>query len=128
MSIGDKVRMKTGQGWLPVKVVGVRNEPGSYDINRDGKIYRRNSRDIKKAKEVSTPRASEVVKQNTLVAKGQAKHVGAEQKKGQNKSVTKVNAKPASKPVVAKPAKSTQPQQTHSLVSGRVIKKPARYM
>ena len=43
---GEEVRMKTDRGWMPATVVTKCDQPRSYNVERNGRVYRRNRRDL----------------------------------------------------------------------------------
>lgn len=100
---GDKVRMKTDNGWQPATVVAKRTEPRSYLITRHNKLYRRNRRDIRPMPATPTNNTS-----NDLHSR-------------QSQSPRCVTATPPSN------QSATVTTNRTSRISGRVIKLPAKY-
>lgn len=46
LKVGERVRMRTPNGWLPAKVTQIGPEPRSYHVQKGSRIYRRNRRDL----------------------------------------------------------------------------------
>jgi hypothetical protein len=118
---GEYVRMRTDRGWQPSKVVSVRPEPRSYNLVRNGRIYRRNRRDIMKTKETPPVTVTETVTTPRILVRP----VGLHQRP---KLVTSAAVQPSSsvQPKVCPAITKAEPQKI-SRVSGRVIRKPQRF-
>ena len=142
---GENVRMRTSSGWVPAKVTQKCEEPRSYLVQKEVRIYRRNRRDIRQSSDIdaqsqepivppriptkvpviSTP--NPVIKTVSTPAPPIPSQEGGESKACKHDTVP-VNKpvgveKLAAKPVVT-PTSSSTPVFTRT---GRQVKIPSRY-
>ncbi len=123
VTTGDVVRMKTKDGWTPAVVTGHADKPRSYTVNKQGRQYRRNRRDLLLTREPHPPQMVQPFSTPDIVLKDPDPYVPCATMAPpptHNESATTVtSSSPTSITSTATPRVSR--------VSGRVINKPLRF-
>ena len=139
---GDPVRMVPLPGtnkWLPATIIRKHDTPKSYVVESDGKLYRRNTRDLRKSTEAAnkphnqpadkgtTPRPVPVSQQSPTLPAALQRDPNIEQTK-QTSPQTPIPAAPDPPPdqIKADRAPEMTSQPHYKTRSGRVSKPPSR--
>jgi len=121
---GDTIRMQTDRGWKPATIIDVCDQPQSYVVTTDTGTYRRNRRQLLQTKEnltITSP-DDDANSEQTPTFVTATKQTTTEP----------TPAQPIPTPVQPRvpPIHPTVPPAQQPIVtsSGRVVRKPARYM
>ena len=117
LNTGEVVRMRTADGWKVSTVMSRAPEPRSYIVQKEGRKYRRNRRDLRRTNEAYI---GDFPPENPVINDDQTDYGVNDQPLGEVLNQQMNNADGVAP--IAEPAQP--PLANISRVSGRVIKKP----